>query len=169
MTFELVKECLKTKEKNGFFEDIEEDVLANLFSEIEDVESISQYQINEEEENLNRTAILPGIEEDSYGSNWNLSDCESDLMNEACSVSFLEENLVEPPESFYDFLYNGEDVDDYYNFFIENNLNTFPVVFDDIVDSLMEHLDEETADEMRGEIVRQLCDKVGRHKLRRRQ
>lgn len=188
VTFELVKECIKRdiQGHHSCFEDIEDDVLVKLFSE----PVITELSI----ENIDRDADIAAVHHDnSFTASENLStensvgfgacsdyfDSEIELMDEACSHSYCDyscsadnlhnENIYWPPDPMIssDLCYNGEDIDDYYNFFTEHKLNKFPVLFDDVVNSLLSHLDEEACDDARGDIVKLLCDRVGRQKLRR--
>lgn len=187
-----------TEIPKSYIEDIEEDVLSKLFSESVELlaevnnphpAELSIENIDRDENclaiNSNITLPLPeNISTDNrviFSGYCDYSDSEIEIMDEACSLpcddlSFNadhldEENMYWPPESVTacDIFYTGEDVDDYFNFFTENNLNKFPMLFDDVVDSLLDHLDEEASDQARGDIVRLLCDRVRSFKLQRRQ
>lgn len=196
VTFDLVRECIRKdiKANHSCFDEIEEDVLSKLFledkgpnnstSETLSIENIDRNTTEEHEDNSSTFLGVPSNHGSHYVSGYHeysedYSDFESELIDEACSVSCYdlsfnsnclhEETFYSPSDPLppFDVFYNGEDVDEYYTFFEENNLNKFPVIFDDIVDSLFDHLDEESGDEARSDIVKLLCDRVRVQKPRR--
>lgn len=199
VTFELLRECIRedSQRPNTFFEEIEDDVLVKLFSEpldanvedpialsfsIENIDRDMEIAVLNEDHLLSPPEALP-IENQLLFSGYN-DYCESDteLMDEAsclpcCDPFFIRTNDLHDEDirfspdqlNINDIFYNGEDVQDYYNFYMENNLNEFPMIFDDVVESLLDHLDEDAGDEVRGDIVKLLCDRVGKQKLQRRQ
>lgn len=196
MTFELLRECIRkdTQGPNTFFEEIEDDVLAKLFTEPIDTMVDDTSDLNFSIESIDRDVeiednlftppvVMPNEQNQLIFSGYSdYYESDTELMDEAsclprCEPFFIntddphDEDIRYSPDqlNISDIFYNGEDVQDYYNFYMENNLNKFPTIFDDVVESLLDHLDEDACDEVRGDIVKLLCDRVGRQKLQKRQ
>lgn len=163
---------------NSCFEEIEDDVLSQLFSESVEQEiersdhpmmsfPTNSIEPNTQELILEQLPDVSGLQLSFY------ADSGIGLMDEACSLPpseisfnniphFLLDDFYIPP--LEDIVYcEGQDIDDYYNYFLENvldELKKYPFLFGDVVDSLMECLDEETSTETRRELVKLLCQRL---------
>lgn len=197
MIFELIKECIRkdTEISNSYFDEIEDDVLVNLFSEPTEEDIMSTSPLILSIENIDRDTEVVAVDDHNaflpaqnfsnhsviFSGYSEFGESDSELFDEACSLPSYDMSFTTDDSYNYtmpwprdlvaseDIFYNREeDTDDYYNFFMDNNLNKFPAIFDDIVESFFDHLDEDTCDEARGDIVKLLCEKIKRQKLQRR-
>lgn len=191
VVYELINECIKdkTRRQNSCLEEIEDDVLSKLFTEplnisTSAIPSVENLVDDIDIETFDDSIIETGenvTNEGGYGYYDDYYEGEADLLAaEACSMRYCDEffstdnvhnDIMDPhhdDSALIDVFYNGEDEDGYYNFFVDNNLHRFPELFDDVVESLMDHLDADGCDEVRGDIVKLLCEKVKTQRMQGR-
>lgn len=175
--YDQIYDCIKkeARRQNSYLEEIEDGVLSTLFTEPLNTSTVVNIgvQTNDIQGNPNLTclasrenmsSIICGtyeVYEDEY-------DQEMELLRDLREF-YMDDtgNLFYNPYANRHF-YDGEDEDDYYHFFVGNDLNRVPELFDGAVGSLMDHLDEEACNEARGDIVKLLCERLKIQREQRR-